>query len=54
MGRLRYKGYVGSVEYSEEEQSLYGKVLGLRRDGIVYEGDSATEIRKDFEDAIDH
>ena len=54
MGRLRYKGYVGSVEYSEEEQSLFGKVLGLRRDGIVYEGDSATEIRKDFEDAIDH
>jgi len=54
MGRLRYKGYVGSVEYSEEEQSLYGKVLGLRRDGIVYEGDSVTEIRKDFEDAIDH
>ena len=54
MGKLRYKGYTGSVEYSEEENSLFGKVLGLRRDGIIYEGDSAQEIRKDFEEAIDH
>lgn len=54
MGKLRYKGYTGSVEYSEEENSLFGKVLGLRRDGIVYEGNSAAEIRNDFEEAIDH
>ncbi|MBQ6072427.1 MAG: type II toxin-antitoxin system HicB family antitoxin [Bacteroidales bacterium] len=54
MGKLRYKGYTGSVEYSEEENSLFGKVLGLRRDGIVYEGSSAAEIRTDFEEAIDH
>ena len=54
MGLLRYKGYTGSVEYSEEERSFFGKVLGLRRDGIIYEGDSAKGIRKDFEEAIDH
>lgn len=54
MGRLRYKGYTGSVEYSEEECSFFGKVLGLRRDGITYEGDSAAEILQDFQDAIDH
>ena len=54
MGRLRYKGYTGSVEYSEEECSFFGKVLGLRRDGITYEGSSATEIKQDFEDAIDN
>lgn len=53
MGKLRYKGYTGSVEYSEEENCLFGKVLGLRRDGIVYEGESTSEIRKDFEEAID-
>lgn len=54
MGKLRYKGYTGSVEYSEEEGCLFGKVLGLRRDGIVYEGESVSEIRKDFEEAVDH
>ena len=54
MGFLRYKGYTGNVEYSEEEQSFFGKVLGLRRDGIIFEGDSAESIRRDFEDAIDH
>ena len=54
MGKLRYKGYTGSVDYSEEEDYLFGKVLGLRRDCITYEGESVQEIKKDFEDAIDH
>ena len=54
MGKLRYKGYTGSVLFSEEDDTLYGKVLGLRRDAIIYEGDSIAAIRKDFEDAIDH
>ena len=53
MGLLRYKGYTGSVEYSEEERSFFGKVLGLRRDGIIFEGDSVATLQKDFEDAID-
>lgn len=54
MGRLRYKGYVGSVEYAEEDNCFYGKVLGLRRDGIIYEGNSADSLKKDFEEAVDH
>ncbi|MCR5462932.1 MAG: type II toxin-antitoxin system HicB family antitoxin [Bacteroidales bacterium] len=53
MGLLRYKGYTGKIDYSEEEKTFFGKVLGLRRDGIIFEGDSVLEIRKDFEDAID-
>ena len=53
MGLLRYKGYTGKIDYSEEEKTFFGKVLGLRRDGIIFEGDSVFEIRKDFEDAID-
>ena len=31
MGQLKYKGYSGSVEYSEEDSCLFGKVLGLKR-----------------------
>lgn len=54
MGQLRYKGYEGSVEYSAEDNCLYGKVMGLS-DGtlILYEGMSIEELRKDFEDAVD-
>ena len=35
MGYLHYKDYNGSVEYSEENQCLYGKVLGLKNSLII-------------------
>lgn len=53
MGLLKYKGYTGSVEYSEEDNCLFGKVLGLRGDCITYEGESVDELKHDFEGAID-
>lgn len=53
MGYMKYKGYTGSVEYSEEDNCLYGKVMGMSRDGITYEGQDVNELRKDFEGAID-
>ena len=53
MGHLHYKGYTGSVEYDEEANSFYGMVLGLHRDGIIYEGGSANELKKDFEESIE-
>ena len=27
---IQYKGYVGSVEFSEEDGIFYGKVMGIR------------------------
>jgi len=53
MGQLKYKGYAGSVEYSEEDNCLYGKVLGLKKDCITYEGETISELRNDFEGAVD-
>lgn len=53
MGFLRYKGYAGSVEYSQEDGCLFGKVQGLHGILISYEGESVDEIRKDFEGAVD-
>lgn len=52
MGQLKYKGYTGSVEYSEEDNCLYGKVLGFRKDCITYEGETISELKSDFEGAI--
>lgn len=53
MGLLKYKGYSGSVDYSEEDNCLYGKVQGLRKATITYEGETVSELKADFEGAID-
>ncbi len=53
MGCLKYKGYSGSVEYSEEDNCLYGKVLGMSKNAITYEGKDVDELKQDFEGAID-
>ncbi len=49
---MQYKGYVGSVEFSEEDCVLYGKVQGIRS-LISYEGNSAQELLSDFHKAVD-
>ena len=49
MGQLKYKGSSGSVEYSEEDSCLFGKVLGLKKDCITYEGETISELKSDFE-----
>ena len=53
MGYLKYKGYTGSVEYSEEDNCLFGKVQGMSKDAITYEGSNIDELRQDFEGAVD-
>lgn len=53
MEYLKYKGYIGSVEYSEEDNCLFGKVLGLSKELITYEGDTIDELKVDFQAGID-
>lgn len=53
MDYLEYKGYKGSVEYSREDNCLVGKVQGMGRDLIAYEGQTLDELRQDFEAGID-
>ena len=49
---LEYKGYLGTVEYSGEDDCLYGKVMGIK--GLIsYEGDSLTQLKADFHQAVD-
>lgn len=49
---IRYKGYVGSVEFSEEDGIFYGKVMGVRS-LISYEGENEKELLNDFHAAVD-
>ena len=50
---ILYKGYVGSVEFSEEDGIFYGKVMGVRS-LISYEGKNEKELFNDFHAAVDN
>ena len=49
---FNYKGYTGSVEYSAEDECLYGKLQNIR-DLVNYEADSAKDLKVEFEAAVD-
>ena len=49
---IEYKGYVGSVEFSEADGVFFGKVQGIRS-LISYEGTTAKELIDDFHGAVD-
>ena len=49
---IEYKGYVGSIEFSEEDSLFYGKVMGIRA-LISYEGSNAKDLVDDFHFAVD-
>lgn len=54
MKTMNYKGYIGSIEVSEEDNCLYGKVLDLPSDTeITYEGETVQALRDDFQGAVD-
>jgi len=53
MEKLEYKDYFGSIEYSKEDNCLFGKVLGMSNNLISYEGSTAAELYSDFCGAID-
>ena len=49
---MEYKGYLGSVEFSEADGVFFGKVLGIRA-LLSYEGTTAKELVEDFHGAVD-
>ena len=53
MDCLEYKGYYGTVEFSKEDNCLFGKVKGMGKDLIVYEGKTIDELSEDFKQCID-
>ncbi|MCQ2189088.1 MAG: type II toxin-antitoxin system HicB family antitoxin [Paludibacteraceae bacterium] len=52
MNTMNYKGYIGHVEFSEEDNVFFGKIEGI--DGLVnFEGDNVSELKKAFHEAVD-
>lgn len=44
---IKYKDYCAKIEYSAEDQILFGKIEGID-DLITFEAESASEIKKEF------
>lgn len=54
MDYLEYKGYKGSIEYSQEDNCFFGRVLNVNDgDLVLYEGTTLEELQKDFEEGVD-
>lgn len=49
---MEYKDYLGSVEFSEVDKVLFGKVMGVNA-LISYEGSTVAELIEDFHNAVE-
>lgn len=49
---LSYKNFNGTVEYSKDDECLYGKVVGIKS-LLLYEGNSIQELEQAFKSTVD-
>lgn len=52
MNVMSYKGYSARIEYSDDEGCFIGHLAGIR-DVVGFHGESVTELRGAFEEAVD-
>ena len=49
---MEYKGYIGSVKFSAEDEVFHGKLQGIR-DLVTYEGTDVAGLKRSFYGAVD-
>lgn len=49
---IKYKKYIGSVDFSQEDNLYYGKIQGIK-DLVTYEGKSISELNIAFKEAVE-
>lgn len=49
---LNYKGFIGSVSYSDEDGILFGKIEGIN-DLVTYESTEVSDLVKQFRISVD-
>ena len=52
METLKYKGYIGSLHYSKEDKTFWGK-LELINSLVTFEAQNANELESAFHEAVD-
>lgn len=50
--KLTYKQFIGSVQFSAEDEVFYGKIEGVN-DLVTFEGETVKKLNKSFKEAVD-
>lgn len=50
---LEYKGYTGSIEFSEEDNLFFGSIIGIKS-LILYDGEDTDELTEHFKNAVNN
>ena len=53
MNTLKYKDFIGSVAFSEEDNVFFGKIEGIE-DLVTFEGESVSELKEAFHESVEH
>lgn len=51
MNTMNYKGFIGSVAYSEPDKVFFGKIEGINA-LVNFEGESVSELTNSFHEAV--
>lgn len=49
---MRYKGYIGQVEYDSDAKLFHGDVIDLK-DTITFQGTNPVELEREFKKSVD-
>ena len=49
---IKYENYLGTVQYSQEDNVFYGRVTGIN-DLVTFEGKSVNELNSAFKEAVE-
>jgi len=49
---MSYRDYIGSVEYSDADETFHGRLMFIRA-LVTYEGDDVKTLKKAFYEAVD-
>ena len=50
--RLKYKNYIGTVDFNADDQVFFGKIFGIN-DLVTFEGETVKELINAFQEATD-
>lgn len=49
---MKYKGFLGHIEYDDEAKIFHGEIAGLK-DVITFQGKSVEELERAFRDSVE-
>jgi predicted HicB family RNase H-like nuclease len=50
---LQHKGYTGNVQFDQDDMTFCGRIMGMKKAHIAYEGKTVDDLVKDFRNAVD-